>query len=34
MSLAYLNQDKDIPQEYKEKLADAWGPVRVVRAAI
>lgn len=34
MSLAYLNEDKDIPQEYKEKLADAWGPVRVVRAAI
>ena len=34
MSLAYLNQDKDIPDEYRERLADAWGAVRVVRAAI
>lgn len=29
MSLAYLNQDKDIPQDYREMLATAWGPVRV-----
>ena len=29
MSLAYLNQDKDIPQEYRDMLETAWGPVRV-----
>ncbi|WP_460797669.1 mycothiol-dependent nitroreductase Rv2466c family protein [Nocardioides pacificus] len=33
MSLAYLNQDKDISQEYRDMLADAWGPVRVCMAA-
>lgn len=33
MSLAYLNQDKDIPQSYRDYLADAWGPVRVLAAA-
>ena len=33
MSLAYLNQDKDIPQEYRDFLATAWGPVRVLMAA-
>ena len=32
MSLAYLNQDKDVPEEYREALAQAWGPVRVVMA--
>ncbi|GGF57942.1 DSBA oxidoreductase [Marmoricola endophyticus] len=30
MSLAYLNQDKDIPDEYREMLRPAWGPVRVL----
>ncbi|GAB3997348.1 DsbA family protein [Nocardioides marmoraquaticus] len=29
MSLAYLNQDKDIPDSYREMLSTAWGPVRV-----
>ncbi|MDQ6616725.1 MAG: DsbA family protein [Actinomycetota bacterium] len=33
MSLAYLNQDKDIPDEYRQMLATAWGPVRVCMAA-
>lgn len=33
MSLAYLNQDKDISDEYREFLQQAWGPVRVCIAA-
>jgi len=34
MSLAYLNSDKDdISDEYRERLAKAWGPVRVCVAA-
>jgi hypothetical protein len=33
MSLAYLNQDKDIPDEYREFLKTAWQPVRVLMAA-
>jgi 2-hydroxychromene-2-carboxylate isomerase len=33
MSLAYLNRDKDIPEDYRTMLEPAWGPVRVCIAA-
>jgi len=33
MSLAYLNKDRDIPDDYREMLRPAWGPVRVLLAA-
>jgi protein-disulfide isomerase-like protein with CxxC motif len=32
MSLAYLNEDKDISDSYRELLKDAWEPVRVCMA--
>ncbi len=33
MSLAYLNQDKDISDDYRQFLSTAWQPVRVLMAA-
>ena len=33
MSLSYLNEHKDISNDYRQRLADGWGPVRVLMAA-